>query len=181
MNNESNKRHENSVNRRDFLKAGSIAGLGLAVGGIASGGCTQNQIKLTAPAPVDHFAAPPLDTVKVGFVGIGNQGSGHFRNLLRIEGVEMKAVCDIRQERIDWADVGCSWPRSRTPNQSHQTFLAPGSAAGGFPARQSLQACTSGPRSRPTNCVSTSRADWRIARSSSARHTNSDAPTWSGS
>jgi len=103
MNNESNKCHDNAVNRRDFLKAGSVAGLGLAISGIAPGGCTQNQMKLTAPAPVDHFAAPPLETVKVGFVGIGNQGSGHFRNLIRIEGVQMKAVCDIRAERLDWA------------------------------------------------------------------------------
>jgi len=103
MNHKSNKRHDNPVNRRDFLKAGSVAGLGLALGGIAPAGCARDQSKLTGPAPFDHFAAPPLDTVKVGFVGIGNQGSGHFRNLLKIEGVEMKAVCDIRAERLDWA------------------------------------------------------------------------------
>ncbi|KPK72254.1 MAG: hypothetical protein AMJ79_15860, partial [Phycisphaerae bacterium SM23_30] len=48
----------------------------------------------------DHLAAPALETVRVGFVGVGNQGSGHFRNLLRIEGVQIKAVCDIREEVV---------------------------------------------------------------------------------
>ena len=51
-------------------------------------------------APAEPFAAPPMDVVRVGFVGVGLQGSAHCRNLLRIEGVELKAVCDIVPERV---------------------------------------------------------------------------------
>jgi len=43
------------------------------------------------------------DLIKVGFVGMGNMGSGHVRNLLRIEGCQVAAVCDIRPERVEWA------------------------------------------------------------------------------
>jgi len=43
------------------------------------------------------------DLIKVGYVGIGNQGSGHVNNLLKIEGCQITAVCDIRPERIKWA------------------------------------------------------------------------------
>ena len=37
----------------------------------------------------------PLETVRVGFVGVGVKGSAHVGNLLRMEGVELTAVCDI--------------------------------------------------------------------------------------
>jgi len=49
------------------------------------------------------LAAPPMATVRIGYVGIGGQGSGHVRNLLKIPGCRITAVCDIRPERTDWA------------------------------------------------------------------------------
>jgi predicted dehydrogenase len=53
------------------------------------------------------LAAAPIETVRVGFVGVGGMGSVHVRNLLDIEGVELRAVCDIvpaHAERArDWA------------------------------------------------------------------------------
>ena len=39
--------------------------------------------------------AKPMKTVRVGFVGVGIKGSAHVGNLLRMEGVELRAVCDI--------------------------------------------------------------------------------------
>ena len=50
----------------------------------------------TGPAPERPFAAEPLETVRIGFVGIGGMGSVHVRNLLDIPGVRMQALCDIR-------------------------------------------------------------------------------------
>ncbi len=95
------------LNRRDFLKQSSAAGLGVALGSMAMGGCASVKQPQLKTKPVEHLVTPPIDTVRVGYVGIGNQGSGHLRNLLRIEGVEMKAVCDIREERISWAQEQC--------------------------------------------------------------------------
>jgi len=95
------------LNRRDFLKQSSTAGLGMALGTMALSkyGCVrQPQLKTE---PIEHLKTPPIETVRVGYVGIGNQGSGHLRNLLRIEGVEIKAACDIREERILWAQEQC--------------------------------------------------------------------------
>ena len=95
------------LNRRDFLKQSSAAGLGVALGSMAMGGCAGVRQPQLKTKPVEHLVTPPIDTVRVGYVGIGNQGSGHLSNLLRIEGVEMKAVCDIREERINWAQKEC--------------------------------------------------------------------------
>ncbi|MFO7865662.1 MAG: Gfo/Idh/MocA family oxidoreductase, partial [Candidatus Aminicenantes bacterium] len=52
--------------------------------------------------------AEPLETVRIGFVGVGLQGSSHIRNLLRIEGAEIRAVCDIVEDKVrriqDWVE-----------------------------------------------------------------------------
>ena len=34
-------------------------------------------------------------TLRVGYVGVGSKGSQHVGHLLRMEGVELRAVCDI--------------------------------------------------------------------------------------
>jgi hypothetical protein len=77
--------------RRDFLKLG--AGLGsAALGGtrLASGELAKGD-----PGPA---GAKPISTVRVGFVGVGVKGSEHVSNLLRFDGVELRALCDIREE-----------------------------------------------------------------------------------
>jgi predicted dehydrogenase len=48
-------------------------------------------------------AAPALDPVRVGFVGVGLMGTAHVENLLRIEGVELRAVCDVVEARVERA------------------------------------------------------------------------------
>ena len=42
--------------------------------------------------------AKPLAVVRVGFVGVGVKGSEHLANLLSLPGVELRAVCDIRED-----------------------------------------------------------------------------------
>ena len=49
------------------------------------------------------YAAPKLDTVRVGFVGIGDRGSGAVKRMTYIDGVEITALCDIRQAAVDGA------------------------------------------------------------------------------
>ncbi|HZX10911.1 MAG TPA: Gfo/Idh/MocA family oxidoreductase [Acidobacteriota bacterium] len=108
------------LKRRDFLKISGTAGLGAALGGLTkckSGLIPPSQLKTE---PIEHLATQPLDTVRVGYVGIGNQGSGHLRNLLRIEGVDIQAVCDIREERTAWAQEQCQKAGKSKPTAYHQ-------------------------------------------------------------
>lgn len=49
------------------------------------------------------YAAPKLDRVRVGFVGIGDRGSGAVERMTFIEGVEITALCDVRQSAVDGA------------------------------------------------------------------------------
>jgi predicted dehydrogenase len=85
-----------NLDRRDFLKLGTAA---IAAGAIAP----EAAVTVPAQSPAQPFAAPPIPDVRIGFVGIGGQGGGHVRNLLRIPGCRITAVCDIRPERTEWA------------------------------------------------------------------------------
>lgn len=89
------------MDRRDFLKQTVEASIGTALLGSALVGCSQSiQSNAKSYLAIKH---PPKDLIKIGFVGIGHQGSSHIQNLLRIDGAEITAVCDIRPESTDWA------------------------------------------------------------------------------
>lgn len=45
----------------------------------------------------DPIVQPPIEVVRVGFVGAGVKGTQHIANLLRLPGVDLRAVCDIRE------------------------------------------------------------------------------------
>ncbi len=86
--------------RREALKIGA-AGVGLGSwaaflpDAVAARGPGRRPPPDLGPAPAELLAAPPLDTVRIGFVGVGLQGGSHVRNFLGIEGVEVVALCDI--------------------------------------------------------------------------------------
>ncbi len=73
-----------AYNRRQFLN--QIA----AVGASAS----------LAAAAVPQHTAKPMDRVRIGFVGVGGRGRGDLRNLLKLEGVEIRAICDIVESKV---------------------------------------------------------------------------------
>jgi hypothetical protein len=84
------------MDRRDFLK---LSGTAVAAGALAA----RDMAAVEAQASAAPLAAPPIETVRIGYVGIGGQGGGHVRNLVKIPGCRITAVCDIRPERTDWA------------------------------------------------------------------------------
>lgn len=47
------------------------------------------------------YAAEPLDVVRVGFVGLGMRGRDAVSRFTHIEGVEIKALCDLVQKNVD--------------------------------------------------------------------------------
>ncbi|MGI9626386.1 MAG: Gfo/Idh/MocA family protein, partial [Longimicrobiales bacterium] len=98
------------VTRRDFLK---VAGVGVAAVGttacVPSESETQQGPSSAGPPagigspPAQPFAAPPIDLVRIGFVGVGGMGTAHVRNLVRIEGCVISAVCDVEPAHAERA------------------------------------------------------------------------------
>ena len=103
--------------RRDFLKLTGVAGLGFvskaAVGHAAELPLTDptDLAELNRKYQASHkqrfnmagYAAPRISTVRVGIIGMGNRGPGHMDLLRRLDGVEIKALCDLRPERVEAA------------------------------------------------------------------------------
>jgi len=102
-----------TTNRRNFLKTATFAGAGAMAGGLISG-CTTKQpesnlAEIMESVKKSHsqnfnmcgYAAPALPTVRVGVVGLGDRGSGAVQRLTNIEGVEIKALGDLRQVAVE--------------------------------------------------------------------------------
>lgn len=83
--------------RRDFLKLGLSGAAGLWLGSRAE------KLEARTDIPSGYgplFTSPPLEVVRVGFVGVGGMGSVHVQNFLNIDGVEIRAICDIVEEKV---------------------------------------------------------------------------------
>ncbi len=107
------------IDRRNLL-FGSIAGatVAAATGATASAnessphGSPQHGAQRSPTLPPrsyldrEGFRAAPIDEVRIGFVGTGLQGGGHVRNFLGIEGVSVRAICDVDRAR---AEEVASW------------------------------------------------------------------------
>lgn len=49
------------------------------------------------------YAAPKLEKVRIGFVGLGSRGPGAVVRMSKIDGVEITALCDLRTEKAEEA------------------------------------------------------------------------------
>jgi len=79
---------EHEISRREFLKRSVSAG---AIGLSAS------------MYPGFNLFSAPLEEVRLGFIGVGGQGTGLLRMCLTMDDVEVPAVCDIDEEALQRA------------------------------------------------------------------------------
>ncbi len=113
------------TNRRHFLKIAGLTGAGLS--GVAySQGCNIFSQK-AASSVLDHikkdvekqylqtfnmsgYAAPKLEKVRVGIIGIGARGIGAVSRLSYLEGLEIKGICDVLPEKAEAGKKGIKTP-----------------------------------------------------------------------
>ena len=85
----------------------SIAGLGKLSGCAPAGKIKQPDdavLKLATAKRMQNFnmcgyAAPKMETVRIGFIGLGNRGSEICRVLSAIEGLSFTGLCDLRPDK----------------------------------------------------------------------------------
>ena len=81
-------------NRRDFLKTSGLTGLGLAAAGISEAHTNvdmnnsygRDKKSYEQKFNMSGFGAPKLDTVRIGFVGLGNRGPDAVNRMNKIDG-----------------------------------------------------------------------------------------------
>ncbi|MCC6289265.1 MAG: Gfo/Idh/MocA family oxidoreductase [Chitinophagaceae bacterium] len=87
--------------RRSFIRNVTL-GTGALVSNISlTSEASTNNHNLLAGFNMSGYAAPKIDKVRIGFVGLGNRGPGAVTRISFIDGVEIKALCDKRPERIE--------------------------------------------------------------------------------
>ena len=103
-------------NRRNFLKLTGLAGIGVA-GTVIVPACTAsksrktNQENIRDQAIKTHiqrfnmsgYAAPKIDTVRIGIIGLGARGADTVALLPHIDGIDIRAVCDLVPQKADAA------------------------------------------------------------------------------
>jgi hypothetical protein len=126
-----------------------------------------------------NYAAPKLETVRIGFIGLGNRGMAAVERMNKIEGVEIKALCDLRPEKVAeatkmtsatghqpqgfhtspdaWKKL-CEMPRSRPDLHCYALGIA--YADGGF-FDESRQACMCGSTCGQNHSMSAGNS-WRL-------------------
>ncbi|MCM4157025.1 Gfo/Idh/MocA family oxidoreductase [Gramella sp. AN32] len=101
-----------SSDRRSFLRNMALGSGAIAAGSILTSCGSEERLaqiksaakrKPTMRFNMSGYAAPPLDIVRIGIVGIGDRGSGAVERMTYIEGVEITALCDTRQAAVDGA------------------------------------------------------------------------------
>ncbi len=75
---------KNATSRRDFIKATTLAGVGLSMF-----------------TPSVLFSKDKDSKVRLGFIGVGFRGQGHLELALMRNDVEVVAICDVQQPMID--------------------------------------------------------------------------------
>ena len=102
------KEKDAQLSRRDLLRAGALAGasLGLANLGlgsepsaIARAEAEYQEGTQTKNETVTGMKFPRTETVRLGIIGVGGRGTSLLRDLLAIDHVEVRAVCDIVKEK----------------------------------------------------------------------------------
>jgi predicted dehydrogenase len=119
--------------RRDFLVTTGLTAAGLMAANILRGASAAGAPATAPKSPngggkqafnMCGYAAPKLERIRVGLVGLGNRGSGAIGRLRAIEGLEIKAICDNRPERVEQAlqqMAGAGRKSRRTGAASKQT------------------------------------------------------------
>jgi len=97
-----------TTNRRNFLRQTLIGSGFIATGFAGSAAAFKPETfeKGSTKSAVQTFnmcgyAAPKLDKVRIGFVGLGSRGPGAVNRLSHIEGVEIAALCDQFEDRVE--------------------------------------------------------------------------------
>jgi predicted dehydrogenase len=114
-------------NRRKFFEKSGLMGLGMAGSGILQSStramalnCEMDTASRSKQLENEHvqrfnmsgFAVPPLEKVRIAIIGTGNRGPAYCDNMKHVEGAEIKALCDIRPEKVQAAKLRLAGTRN---------------------------------------------------------------------
>jgi hypothetical protein len=103
--------------RRDFFKLAGAGGAGIMSAGMISCNSAKTQKEANLLSNIEEsakkvrqqrfnmsgYAAPKIETIRLGIIGLGMRGPGAVQRMCNIEGVEIKGLCDKSMDRVEKA------------------------------------------------------------------------------
>lgn len=92
-----------NISRRDFVVKTALGGAGVV---IANDIVNSHLLAAVSPAETPTMIGVPFESrerVRLGITGVGGRGTSLLRDLLAVDGVEVKAICDVVPEKVEHA------------------------------------------------------------------------------
>ncbi len=113
--------NSNAFNRRGFIKSISGIGAGIILG--CNGAGSQQKDRPTGSKYMGDYAAPPIETVRCAFIGVGSRGPGHAHQIAEIEGTEIVAISDLYEDLAMKTANACKERGKGTRHQNIATYF----------------------------------------------------------
>ena len=88
------------ITRRTFMKRGALAGSGLVIANEILSADLLAATSKNAGATMIGVPFQALDQVRLGIIGVGGRGTSLLKDLLGVDKVEIKAICDLVPEKV---------------------------------------------------------------------------------
>src|SRR5215467_8214510 len=88
------------ISRRSFMKRTAVGGAGLL---IATDMLSPNLLAGTPKSANSTMIGVPFEArerVRLGIIGVGGRGTSLLQDLLAVDGVDVKAICDLVPEKV---------------------------------------------------------------------------------
>ena len=110
------------ISRRGFLKSTAMGGAGLVIAADVLSSSLRADTRVAADTPKSAHSTmmgvpfEARERVRLGIIGVGGRGSSLLQDLLAVEKVDVKAICDLVPEKVAKAqkavtDAGQAEPR----------------------------------------------------------------------
>src|SRR5215475_15097611 len=112
-----------SISRRNFMVRTAMGGAGLVLANEILSPQLLDATPKSAGATMMGVPFEAKERVRLGIMGVGGRGTSLLRDLLTIENVEIKAICDLVPEKVEHAqkmvtDAGQPKPSSFGKNET---------------------------------------------------------------
>jgi hypothetical protein len=90
----------NDISRRTFVKRAAVGGAGLLIATDILNADLAADAPKSANATMMGVPFEARERVRLGIIGVGGRGSSLLQDLLAIEKIEVKAICDLVPEKV---------------------------------------------------------------------------------
>ena len=89
-----------NISRRNFMKRSVAGGAGLLVANDILSSGLNAEAKKGGAGTMMGVPFEPRERVRLGIIGVGGRGNSLLKDLLAVENVEIKAICDLVPEKV---------------------------------------------------------------------------------